>query len=92
MYDARTNLSADVAGEARRHLGGSVYDTVIPRSVRLSEAPSHGLPITRYAPEFARRDRLCTPSPSNSERDQAANPRRRRPTDAETRDAAMVMS
>ena len=51
MYDARTNLSADVAAEARRHLGASVYGAVIPRSVRLSEAPSHGLPITRYAPE-----------------------------------------
>ena len=51
MYDARTNLSADVAAEARRHLGDVVYETVIPRSVRLSEAPSHGLPITRYAPD-----------------------------------------
>ncbi|MEO5884838.1 MAG: AAA family ATPase [Candidatus Limnocylindrales bacterium] len=49
MADARTNLSADVADEARRHLGKLVYDTVIPRSVRLSEAPSHGLPIDRYA-------------------------------------------
>ena len=51
MADARTNLSADVEAEARRHLGALVYDTVIPRSVRLSEAPSHGLPIDRYAPE-----------------------------------------
>jgi chromosome partitioning protein len=51
MYDARTNLSADVATEARRHLDGLVFDTVIPRSVRLSEAPSHGLPIPRYSPE-----------------------------------------
>jgi chromosome partitioning protein len=51
MSDARTNLSADVAAEARRHLGSLVYETVIPRSVRLSEAPSHGLPINRYAPE-----------------------------------------
>jgi chromosome partitioning protein len=51
MADARTNLSADVAAEARRHLGSAVYETVIPRSVRLSEAPSHGLPINRYAPE-----------------------------------------
>jgi len=51
MYDARTNLSADVATEARRHLGASVYEAIIPRSVRLSEAPSHGLPISRYAPE-----------------------------------------
>lgn len=49
MADARTNLSADVAAEARRHLGSQVYATVIPRSVRLSEAPSHGLPISRYA-------------------------------------------
>jgi chromosome partitioning protein len=51
MYDARTNLSADVATEARRHLDGLVFDTVIPRSVRLSEAPSHGLPIQRYSPD-----------------------------------------
>jgi chromosome partitioning protein len=50
MADGRTNLSAEVAAEARRHLGGLVYTTVIPRSVRLSEAPSHGLPIDRYAP------------------------------------------
>ena len=45
MYDARTNLSAEVAAEVRRHLGDRVYETVIPRSVRLSEAPSHGQPI-----------------------------------------------
>lgn len=50
MADGRTNLSSEVALEARRHLGPKVYDTVIPRSVRLSEAPSHGLPISRYAP------------------------------------------
>jgi chromosome partitioning protein len=51
MYDGRTNLSADVAAEARRHLGENVFQTVIPRSVRLSEAPSHGLPISRYSPD-----------------------------------------
>jgi chromosome partitioning protein len=51
MADARTNLSAQVAAEVRRHLGETVYETVIPRSVRLSEAPSHGLPISRYAPD-----------------------------------------
>jgi chromosome partitioning protein len=51
MADARTNLSADVEAEARRHLGGTVYDTVIPRSVRLSEAPSYGRSIATYAPE-----------------------------------------
>jgi len=51
MADSRTNLSADVEAEARRHLDGTVYDTVIPRSVRLSEAPSHGRSIASYAPE-----------------------------------------
>jgi chromosome partitioning protein len=51
MADARTNLSADVEAEARRHLAGTVYQTVIPRSVRLSEAPSHGRSIATYAPE-----------------------------------------
>lgn len=51
MADGRTNLSADVEAEARRHLDGTVYETVIPRSVRLSEAPSHGRSIATYAPE-----------------------------------------
>ena len=51
MFDARTNLSGEVRAEVRRHMGPAVYDTVIPRSVRLSEAPSHGLPITLYAAE-----------------------------------------
>jgi chromosome partitioning protein len=51
MADARTNLSADVEREARAHLGTTVYETVIPRSVRLSEAPSHGKPIADYAPD-----------------------------------------
>ena len=48
MYDGRTNLSAQVAQEVRRHFPGKVFATVIPRNVRLSEAPSHGLPITAY--------------------------------------------
>jgi chromosome partitioning protein len=51
MADTRTNLSSEVAAEVRRHLGPAVYDTVIPRSVRLSEAPSHGLPIALYSPD-----------------------------------------
>jgi chromosome partitioning protein len=51
MYDARTNLSSQVSAEARLHLGQAVFDTVVPRSVRLSEAPSHGLPIALYAPD-----------------------------------------
>jgi len=48
MYDSRTNLSAEVSAEARRHLGDAVFKTVIPRNVRLSEAPSYGQPIALY--------------------------------------------
>jgi chromosome partitioning protein len=48
MYDSRTNLSAEVSAEARRHLGNAVFKTVIPRNVRLSEAPSYGQPIALY--------------------------------------------
>ena len=51
MFDARTNLSAEVAAEVRQHLGSAVFETVVPRSVRLAEAPSHGRPIAAYAPE-----------------------------------------
>jgi chromosome partitioning protein len=51
MADGRTNLSADVSAEARRHLGPVVFDTVVPRNVRLSEAPSFGLPIALYRPD-----------------------------------------
>jgi chromosome partitioning protein len=74
MYDARTNLSADVAAEVRNHLGDAVFETIIPRSVRLSEAPSFGLPIALYrddsrgavayaalATELRRRDGRSTP-------------------------------
>ncbi|HUQ44263.1 MAG TPA: AAA family ATPase [Candidatus Limnocylindria bacterium] len=50
MYDSRTRLSSEVGDEVRRHLGDRVYETVIPRAIRLSEAPSHGLPIHLYAP------------------------------------------
>ncbi len=50
MYDSRTNLSEQVAGEVRRFFGERVYQSVIPRSVRLAEAPSHGKPITLYDP------------------------------------------
>lgn len=51
MYDARTNLSSQVAEEARNYFGRKVYDTQISRSVRLSEAPSHGLPGIIYDPK-----------------------------------------
>lgn len=48
MFDGRTNFSTQVAQEVRRHFPGKVYATVIPRNIRLAEAPSHGLPVTVY--------------------------------------------
>ena len=48
MFDKRNNLSLRVMEEARRHLGNKVFNTVIPRNVRLSEAPSHGKPVVLY--------------------------------------------
>ena len=48
MFDGRTNLALQVAQEVKRYFPGKVYSTVIPRNVRLSEAPSHGKPITFY--------------------------------------------
>lgn len=48
MYDDRTNLSRDVAEEIRSHFAEKVYETVVPRNIRLAEAPSHGLPIFQY--------------------------------------------
>jgi chromosome partitioning protein len=48
MYDDRTNLSKDVAEEIRSHFAEKVYETVVPRNIRLAEAPSHGLPIFQY--------------------------------------------
>lgn len=50
MYDSRTKLSTQVSEEVKKYFGGKVFDTVIPRNIRLSEAPSHGLPITMYDP------------------------------------------
>ena len=55
MYDSRNRLSEDVINDARKHLGNKVFNTIIPRNVRLSEAPSHGLPAILY-------DRKCTGS------------------------------
>jgi chromosome partitioning protein len=48
MADARTRLSAEVEAEVRKHFGGLVFEAVVPRSVRVAEAPSHGLPVTHY--------------------------------------------
>jgi len=48
MYDERTNLARDVAAEVRRHFGSRVFETVVPRNVRLAEAPSYGLSVLQY--------------------------------------------
>jgi chromosome partitioning protein len=56
MVDARTRLAADVVAEVRRHFGELVFRTTVPRSVRLAEAPSHGLPAVAYDPRSAGAD------------------------------------
>lgn len=74
MHDERTNLAQQVAGDVRSFFGASVFSTVIPRNVRLGEAPSHGLPVVLYdvksrgaeaylslAQEFVARGRAATP-------------------------------
>jgi chromosome partitioning protein len=50
MFDSRTNLSNDVVTEVNRHFPGQVFKAIVPRSIRLAEAPSYGLPILAYAP------------------------------------------
>ncbi|RMG99791.1 MAG: ParA family protein [Chloroflexi bacterium] len=50
MYDSRTNLSRQVVEEVRRYFPGKVFRTIVPRNIRLSEAPSYGQPISVYAP------------------------------------------
>jgi len=50
MFDGRTKLSQEVEQNVRKHFGGQVFEVVIPRNVRLAEAPSYGQPIYHYAP------------------------------------------
>ncbi len=78
MFDSRTKLSEQVVAEVKRYFGPRVYDTIIPRTVRLSEAPGFGLPITLYDPqskgakayrdlakEFLRREAMDLPLPED---------------------------
>jgi len=53
MYDSRTNLAQQVVEEVQRYFPGQVFETIIPRNVRLSEAPSYGEPVLKYAPRSA---------------------------------------
>ena len=53
MYDGRTNLSQEVVENVKAHVQQKIYETIIPRNVRLAEAPSHGIPITEYDPKSA---------------------------------------
>jgi chromosome partitioning protein len=50
MFDPRTNLSMDVVKEVKNHFPGQVFESIVPRSIRLAEAPSYGLPISAYSP------------------------------------------
>jgi len=50
MYDPRNRLSAQVAADVRKHLGRAVFQTIIPRNVRIAEAPSFGKPVLMYDP------------------------------------------
>ena len=53
MYESRTNLSAQVVENVKEHFKQKVFDTVIPRNIRLAEAPSFGMPICMYDPKSA---------------------------------------
>ncbi len=66
MHDGRTRLARDVEREVREHFPELVFDTVIPRNVRLGEAPSFGVPVTRHAPHERRLGRLPASSPRRS--------------------------
>ena len=88
MYDARNNLSNDVSAQLQEHFGEKLYRTIIPRNVRLAEAPSHGLPVLRYdkgsrgaisylalAGEYLRRHAPALPAEaSETDVDQAEQP------------------
>ena len=65
MYDGRTRLASQVADEVREHFGEVVLESIIPRSVRVSEAPSYGQSVMTYDPGFERRAGLPGGGPGN---------------------------
>ena len=90
MHDGRTRLSSEVGDEVRRHLGERVYDAVIPRSVRLSEAPSHGLPIHLYAPASRGAEAYRDLADEIRARDERPAPIRPEPSNAEPAEAVFA--
>jgi chromosome partitioning protein len=50
MFDTRTNLANDVVDEVKKHFKEQVFETIVPRNIRLAEAPSYGIPISLYSP------------------------------------------
>ena len=84
MYDPRTNLSAEVDAEVRKYLGSTVFETIIPRSVRLSESPSYGLPIACIG-RIPRARRRTPPWPGTPSAGRAARLIRIDPPTAEAR-------
>ena len=92
MFDARTNLSADVAAEVRRHLGAAVFDTIVPRSVRLSEAPSFGLPIALHRPDSRGAEAYAALANELLSRNGPAGPRKASPTAPQLAHAAQASS
>lgn len=61
MYDARTNLSLQVVENVKDNLDQTIYKTIIPRNIRLAEAPSYGMPINKYDPKSAGADSYMQP-------------------------------
>ncbi len=87
MFDGRTNLSQQVMDEVKTHFADKVYETIIPRNIRISEAPSHGLPVVRYdgksagaeayrhlAAEFVKRSKARAAARTAAASDSAAAP------------------
>jgi chromosome partitioning protein len=85
MFDQRNNLSGMVETDVRDHFGDKVYDTVIPRNVRISEAPSHGRPVLIY-------DTACAGSKAYLNLASEVINRERRTLAGRTRDAAARIS
>ena len=87
MFDARNNLSGQVVADVRQFMGDKVYETVIPRNVRVSEAPSYGKPVLLYDLKCARQPGLSAGSrPKSSSASERCGPRESRRSGSEQTD------